>query len=512
MTGNTTIEMLPEALLDEAAYPHRCRSLTKIETHMSWVFLTGEHAYKVKKQVRFPFADFSTGELRRFFCFEELRLNRRFAPATYVAALPVVADRRNGLRIGRADEADQAVEWAVQMRQFDPTDQADHLLEADQLSTRELYNFGQMLARQHAEIPPYLDGYDPRAPMVINFESLAGTRSAEPYTTQLAVLREHLDTRLQAQGTALMARRKEGFVRECHGDLHLANLVRLQNGLCAFDCLEFDANLRNIDVMSDTGFLFMDFLVRGRSDLGYAFIDGYLNYSGDYEGTALLPLFTEYRAMVRTKVAALRLDQTPDDTATAAKLHQHIDWTTAYSQRSAGRLIVMHGVSGSGKSYWAGQLVSALGALRLRSDVLRKVSHGLSVTADGTAEVGESLYSSATSAEVYEHLARYAEKLLKAGETVIVDAACLQRTQRQVLYNAAVSAEAPYTLVSLTGPRAILAKRIAQRAIDGGDPSDADLNVLDRQLRNQQLPQPDEPVCALDTTTLTLEELLTRLL
>jgi len=512
MSRDAAIALLPDALLDEAAYPHRCSALTMIETHMSWVFLTGAYAYKVKKQVRFPFADFSTGKLRRFFCFEELRLNQRFAPATYVAALPVVAGGSSGLRIGHPDEADQAVEWAVQMRQFDPADQADHLLEADQLSTRELYDFGHMLARQHAEIPPHLGSYDPAAPMLTNFETLAGTRSAQSYAGQLAALREHLDTRLQAQGTALMARREDGFVRECHGDLHLANLVRLQNGLCAFDCLEFDANLRNIDVMCDTGFLFMDFLVRGRSDLGYAFIDGYLNFAGDYAGTALLPLFTEYRAMVRTKVAALRLDQAPDDTATAEKLHQHIDWTTAYRKRSAGRLIVMHGVSGTGKSYWAGQLVSALGAFRLRSDVLRKVSYGLSVTADGTAEAGESLYSSATSAQVYEYLASYAEQLLQAGETVIVDAACLQRNQRQVLYNAAVRADAPYTLVSLTGPRAILAERIEQRAISGGDPSDADLNVLDWQLSNQQLPQPDEPVCAVDTTALELEELLTRLL
>ncbi len=512
MTNETTASItLPGALLEPSTYPHPCNDIRLIETHLSWLYLTGDFAYKVKKPVHFDFVDFSSADARAFYCAEELRLNRRFAPSLYIDVVGISADAEGSVRIGEPTGAPNVIEHAVKMRQFDTSAQADTLLEHAGLDADELYRFGAELASQHADIPAYTGPYDAVQPMRDNFTTLAGLTSTKPHRAVLRQLREHLESRLAALAGPLFERQEAQQVRECHGDLHLSNMVRLPEGLVAFDCLEFDADLRNIDVMCDIGFLLMDCLVRQRGDLGYAFIDGYLNVSGDYGGARLLPIFADYRSMVRAKVAGLRLEQAPDDTEAQTKLTGHLDWCAARTKRGPGRLIVMNGVSGTGKSYWARQLVRACGAIRLRSDVLRKVQHGISVTASSGAPLGGGLYNASKSHDLYADLAQLAQGLLAEGETVIIDAACLQKSQRRALYAAAREAHAPTTVLQLTGPVALLRERIAKRNAAGGDPSEADAEVLAWQLENQDLPGSDEPFVSVNTAELALTDLLQHL-
>ncbi len=507
MDAETARRKLPGALMKPAAYPHDCRDVRLIETHMSWLFLTGEFAYKVKKPIHFDFVNFSTVELRRHFCEEELRLNRRFAPDLYLSVVTIVAADDN-LLIAEDPDHPGAVEWAVRMRQFDPAAQADKLLDDNRLTTDELHRFGSIIASQHRNIAPHMGAYDAAGPMRDNFTTLCALPCSRPYQDTLNALSEHLEREIARLGPELESRQRDHQVKECHGDLHLSNMVRLQDGLCAFDCLEFDAELRNIDVMCDAGFLLMDCLVRGRRDLGYAFIDGYLNVSGDYAGAALLPIFADYRSMVRAKVAGLRLDQEPQDNEAAAKLERHLEWNAGRMARPPGRLLIMCGVSGTGKSYWAEQLVRELGAIRIRSDVLRKVQAGMQAEETSGAAIGEGIYNIDTSSDLYEAMAVQAQALLACGENVIIDAACLHAAKRRLLYEAARAADADSTLLHLTGAPELLHERIARRNATGDDPSEADEKVLDWQLEWAEPPGDDEPSVSVDTSNLTLAELL----
>lgn len=500
-------DRLPLALLQAEAYPHPVTDLRLIETHMSWVFLTGRWAYKVKKPVHFEFADFSKLGQREHFCREELRCNRRFASLLYEAVVPVVSSAAGGLRIGDPEEAGAAVEWAVQMTQFDPALQADRLLDAKRLDLCELQEFGQTLAAQHHQIPSDEGPYDPVAPVTANFLSLLESLRDSALRHRLKILEEATRAESEKLLSELLGRQAQGRIREAHGDLHLSNMVRLDRKLHAFDCLEFDRSLRCIDGYCDAAFLQMDLLVRGRPDLAYGFIDGYADSSGDYGGLPLLPYFARYRSMVRAKVAALRLTQAPTDPQAVEKLERHLQWAEFNGNRPAGRLFVMSGVSGTGKSYWARQLVAALGALRLRSDVLRKAEFN----GDGPAEQGiaQGLYGTSTTDQLYTRLAALSARLVSLGETVIVDATCLQRAQRDRLIDAVRHCGGSAQIIRLTAPRAVLEARIRQRSDAGRDVSDADVAVLHWQQSQEEVPVlASEPVQTFDTTRLTLEQLL----
>jgi aminoglycoside phosphotransferase family enzyme/predicted kinase len=501
---------LPAALsdlLNESAYPHPCSGIDVVETHISWVLLTGEFVYKIKKPVQFSFVDFSTLELRRHFCEEELRCNRRFAPSLYLGLVRIT--RRDGSLVMDGDSAAQgggeAEEWAVKMRQFPPEAQLDRLLARSALTPRMLDDFGRTLALQHRELPSRrLDAADLEARVLApvrdnfrdleNLDWLAGERDLLDRTRQASeALAEGLRGRL-AQ------RLEAGETRECHGDLHLSNLVALEDGVCAFDCLEFDPDLRWIDPQSDVAFLFMDCLVRHRADLGYAFVDGYLGTSGDYAGATLLGFYAAYRAMVRAKVSALRRDQADavDVPALERKVIEHIRWAGARLTGPPGRLVLMCGLSGSGKSFLARRLVPRLPALRLRSDVARKVRAGLAPEQPASAAVGEGLYAPERTEALYDWLARITTQLLRGGEHVIVDATFLDAGRRQAFFDAAARAQADAVIVLCDAPLDVLESRIRQRAEAGGDPSDADLEVLAHQRRQFELPEHD--VLRIDTS------------
>ena len=284
----------------------------------------------------------------------------------------------------------------------------------------------------------------------------------------------------------------------------------LADEIKAFDCLEFNDQLSQTDVWADVAFLFMDLATRGFSEHGYAFIDGYLSKSADYEGVTLLPFLATYRAMVRAKVNALRYQQQPNE-ALLSNIDSLVHWAHHQFHRPQGRIIITHGLSGSGKSYWSKQLVESMGCIRIRSDILRKSLAGLSATERTESGLGTDLYSKAKSTDLYLTMADLAVRIAQTGETVIVDAASLTYQQRQSLRTTASASNIGPTLLSFCASPETLKARITKRQTQRTDPSEADEAVLQWQVDHQDPIAPQEDAITFDTETGTLEELIERI-
>ena len=487
-------ESLIDALHDPAAYPHPCSSIRLIETHISWVFLTGEFAYKLKKPLDFGFLDFTTLEKRAFYCREELRCNRRFAPDLYLDCVPVNRAPDGRLRIGGAGEL---IEWAVKMREFDVDEQVDHVLERGELEASLLRRFAGQLTAIYADAPAPPAAVEQfgaahiAEPVMENFHELERLRSDPDERAALGRIRIWTERRNAQLQRAFDERARTGQVRECHGDLHLANLVRHDDEIVAFDCIEFSEALRTIDPICDIAFLFMDCAVRGRDDLAYAFVDAYFDASADYSGAALLRYYAVYRSLVRAKIAALRLQQSADP-ETAARFAAHLEWADRATAPGAASLVLMCGVSGSGKSWLAERLAPAVPAVRLRSDVARG-------TMSSTGGDANARYTSARRRAVYAQLLDDARAILAGGEHVIVDATFTDRATRAVFADMARGAGSACVVIHCTASRATLEGRIARRQRDGLDPSEATVAVLRRQLEQFEPPGADERVVPVAT-------------
>jgi len=469
-----------------------------LQTHLSHLLLTPTYAYKLKKPLRLPFADFSTLAARRHFCNEELRLNQRLAPRLYLDVLPVLGSVRQP-RIGTAQEAGAAIDWVLRMRRFAPGSELDALVRAGQLQGGELDAFAARLARFHAQAPVAGPDGDWGRPAQVGqaiadvLDQLAALLSGAE-AARLAALRAWFGARQPALAGHWAARRAAGQVRECHGDLHLGNVVRIDGEITAFDCLEFSPGLRWIDTLADTGFLTMDLHAHGRPDLAWRFLDAYLAASGDYAGLAVLRPYEVYRALVRAMAARLRATQGasaqgPDYLACAERLAAPL----------GARLLITYGLSGSGKSTAAAQLLQQ-GAVRLRSDVERKRLHGLAPL-DDSAALGLDIYTSEASRRTFAQLAAQARALLAAGYPVIVDAAFLRRRERDAFHALARELGLPFAILHCHADPDRLRERVRQRRAAGGDPSEADLAVLARQQQQAEPLAPEEQERTLDLAT-----------
>jgi aminoglycoside phosphotransferase family enzyme/predicted kinase len=519
-------------LLRPAAYPHPVRGIDLVETHISWVLLTGDYAYKIKKPVHLPFVDFSSLERRHACCLEELRCNRPFAPDLYLDVVGI-ANGTDGVAAitavraaaGGAPATAGVFEWAVRMRQFPPGQELDRLLEAGALTPRLLRDFGVRLGRVHAGLPRRTSGATGAArhalaPVKDNFTTLDGLTEEPVVRARIARIRAATDALTATVRGRFGARHADGFTRECHGDLHLRNLVLIDGAVVAFDCLEFDPELRWIDTMCDVAFLVMDCAVRGRTDLAYAFLDGYLDETGDYAGVVLLPFYAAYRALVRAKVAGIeagqrradptRADATRNAAAYSARMQTHLEWAERLLHRVPGRVILMSGVSGSGKSWLATRLAEALPAVRIRSDVARRhleMQPGRDDPPKQTPHqmadarhVDAGRYAPGAVGAVYDLMGELVDAIVPQGETVILDATFIEAARRRSVVERARRGGWPVVIVACSAPQAILEARVNERATSGADPSEADLAVLHAQLARIDQFAPDEPVVAVDTT------------
>jgi aminoglycoside phosphotransferase family enzyme/gluconate kinase len=485
-----------DKLLASEAFPHPVAYLRLKETHISWIVLTGPYAYKIKKPVRFPFLDASTLERRRWLCEEELRLNRRFAPDLYVDVVPI-ADAGGKLAVGGTG---QPVEFAVRMHEFDQSQELAALLDGRAVTPGDMRSIAGQVAGSHlrAAVAPADGPFGTfekiRAPMLDNFSLLRSLLHDTEELRQLERLASWCTDSLTRLESGIRARLRTGMVRECHGDLHARNIVRWRQQWIPFDCLEFDPDLRWIDVMSDVAFLYMDLVSRQRKDLACEFLNRYMEETGDYEGLRLLPLYAAYFALVRAKVDALDAGSATaaQQQALKARLAQRLAAAIRFAEQGLPALVVMHGVSGSGKSWFSERLVPALHAVRIRSDLERKRLADVVPTAQLAAGVGEGNYTAAAIDRIYLRMADSADSALAGGCSVIIDATFLERAHRELFRELARKRHCCFLIISCTADAATLGTRIDLRARVGADPSEADRAVLDNQLRSRQLLSADE--------------------
>jgi aminoglycoside phosphotransferase family enzyme/predicted kinase len=476
-----TLPPLVERLLDPAAYPHPTDRIRLIETHISWVILTGPFAYKLKKPVSLGFVDYSSLELRRRSCAGEVRVSGRFAPGLYVAAVPITGTAE-APRVGGDGEP---LEWAVQLVQFDEADRLDARFEAGWLSAADCRTLGEAIAALEERLPVALAG-DPWG----TAESVLAA-----VTVNLAAIRHHLPAaaaraerleawlrdRLRTAAPLLAARQAGGRIRECHGDLHLANIVLHEGRMTPFDAIEFSDNLRWIDVANDVAFLTMDLESRGRPDLAAEVRSSWAEAADDHQALAVMPVYEAYRAIVRASIAAIRGSQ--GDVVAHAEALRYLDLAERLAVPRRPVLIATSGVSGSGKSSVAAELVGPFAAVRIRSDVERKRIAGMRPAerpADAAATAA--VYSESTTRLVYERLAALAGIVLDAGVTAVVDATCTQRWQRAVFARVAADNRVPIIWVAFDVPASELVTRVTRRQARGDDPSDASADVVLRQV------------------------------
>ena len=452
-----------------------------VETHLSWVLLSTDHAYKLKKPLQLRFVDFSTLALRMRCCREELRLNRRLAPGLYLGVVEV----RDGAA-GPAFGGDGPVcDVAVKMRRFPADALWSARAAAGRITPDDVDRLALRLAAFHRRcaVAAIGSGHGSAAVhervtqrLLDGLDACAGTHAAPG--VDWPALRGWMRDRPAALAPVFDARRCDGRVRECHGDLHLANLLALQDGeITAFDAVEFDPELRWIDVLNDAAFVVMDLFAHRLDALAARFLNAYLEATGDYDGLPALRFYLTSRALVRAQVAELAAAQ--GHLATGGRgSAAYLALAARLASSSDPRLAITHGLPGSGKTVVAQRMLELVGAVRVRSDVERKRMFGLGALQSSRGRVEGGIYDAASTARTYARLHDVARTVLDAGWPVIVDAAFLRVAERAQFAALAEARHVPFTIFDCHAPLATLAQRLAQRAAQGGDASEADAAVL----------------------------------
>ena len=489
-----------------------------VETHISTLLLTPQSVYKFKKPLALGFLDYTSLASRRDGCEEEVRLNRRTAPQLYRGVVAVVGrpEAPELVPLHLLPQQAEPLDYAVHMQRFDEHECFDELIRHQRLEAQDVDRLARHVADFHdraavadASVPwgqpdhlieASLDNFDALLPY-------AATAPAAALRQPLAALQKWTTGEARRLRPWMQQRREQGRVRECHGDLHLGNVVRVGGEPVLFDAIEFNPAFRWVDVMADLAFLVMDFHARGRPDLAWRALNEWLDHTADRAGLVLLPFFLVYRALVRAKVAVLRLGQldagTDQALQVAREVADYVGLAERFTRPAQPMLWLACGVSGSGKSSQSQPLVEALGLVRVRSDVERKRLFGLKPL-ESSARAGppEGIYTSEASARTYEVLRREAEVILQAGFSVLLDATFLRRAHRVPVIALAQRLGVPCRVLVFSAPEPLLRERIRHRAAEGRDASEADEAVMQRQLREWEPVSPEEgaTVWALDTT------------
>uniref|UniRef100_B8HKD5 gluconokinase n=1 Tax=Cyanothece sp. (strain PCC 7425 / ATCC 29141) TaxID=395961 RepID=B8HKD5_CYAP4 len=490
---DATLPALIEQMLQPQFYPHPVVEPIKlIQTHISYVLLTGDYAYKVKKPANFGFLDFSTLSQRHHFCQEELRLNRRLCPELYLTVLPIAQTASGGFQINPGDDSSEIVEYTIQMRQFDQECLFSHLFSRGELTIAQMQNLGKLLAQFHATA--HTDA------AIAEFGTVAAVNQVADNSYNLSqAFIGRSQTQSQFEQTKAFSdrffadhsdwfgqRQFAGKICECHGDLHLNNICLYQDQIQIFDCIEFNQEFRNIDVIYDAAFLVMDLQFQGRGDLANAFLNAYLEWTGDYWGAVLLPLYLSMRAYIRGNVNSLALND-PGIPSTEKEIIQEraaayfrLAWQ--YTQPQPGQLWVMSGLSGSGKTTVARQLAQATGAIHLRSDAVRKHLAGLPLDQRGDqgGEFGSGIYTPEMTQKTYDRLLELGLLLAGQGFTVIMDGKYDRQSLRQTVLNKAETHKLPVKFLHCTAPLEVIESRLNQRT---GDIADATAKLISDQLK-----------------------------
>lgn len=484
-TSKTDLDL---GMMNARAYPHAVNGIRRIETHISVIFLVGEFAYKIKKPLQTPFLDYSSLEDRRRSCEAEVALNQRYAQELYLGVVPITRGLDGAVAV---DGPGQALEYAVKMRRFPDGALLSEQLQQGKLMREHVDSLAVAVARFHQNAQTVETG------SVFGLADLVWAQAEDNFkyfeehpkysdSEIVGELRKWSAATFTKLASAFERRRYAGYVRACHGDLHLANIILWNGDVKPFDGIEFNEALRWIDVLSDAAFVVMDFYERGHEEFGNRFLNAYLERTGDYEDLSVLRWYTVYRAMVRAKVAAMRASQScaevdRGDERSWRELHAYLDLAARLARPAdKRRLFITHGVSGSGKTVGTQARVEREAAIRVRSDVERKrLFH-------------DSLYSETTTRAVYGRLLTLARAILLSGWSVVVDATFLKRQQRDAMRALAIELGSDFTILHFDASLDVLTKRLRERKTMGKDASDADETVLQMQLAGMEQLGDDE--------------------
>lgn len=482
----TQLDRLITGMQDPRAYAHPVDRVEHIETHISHVLLAGDYAYKLKKPLNLGFLDFSTLEKRRFYCEEELRLNRRLAPHIYLEVVPITGSPESP-RVG-GEGGGGVFEYAVKMRRFDQDDLLTRLPVTPSLADR----IAERVADFHARVPAveqeseYGTPGAVLAPMLENFEQIRTHLRDKVMLARLQPLERWTRGRHDALWQVLERRRQEDRVRECHGDMHRGNIALVDEELVIFDGIEFNPRLRWIDTMSELAFLVMDLEEADEADRARRLLNRYLELSGDYEGLLVLDFYKVYRAMVRAKVTAIRLGQEDVQPEEAARdrreFERYIALAEGYTRGRSQWIVITHGVSGTGKTRLAMELRDQVPLIHIRSDLERKRLFGLPARARTGAGIQTGIYTREAGDRTYARLLELASLILDAGYSPLVDATFLKASNRAPFLELARAKGYPCSILDLRAPEDLLRDRVRRREANGTDPSEAGLAVLRSQL------------------------------
>ncbi len=476
-----------EALLSPSAYPHPVEMVELIQTHISYVLLAGDYVYKVKKPVDLGFLDYSTLEKRRFYCEEEVRLNRRLCPDAYLEVVPITSEGASVALAGTGE----VVEFAVKMKRLPQERMMEALLESHAVTSDMLTGLTGKLAAFHqsSERNRRIDSFGGEETIRANWRE--NFEQTQPYIgrtisqQQWEAMEGYVQAFLENERDLLRQRVSEGRIRDCHGDLR-ANAVCFEDGVCIFDCIEFNERFRYGDVASDLAFLAMDLDFQGHRALSDEMVGLYLAQSLDTTLPLVLPFYKCYRAFVRGKVDGFQLDQPEipagQRAAAQAGARRYFDLAEQYTlHRCPPTLIAMMGATGSGKSYLAHALAGRLGAPVISSDVVRKGLAGLDPTHPQAEPVGAGIYSPDATARTYDEMRRRARPFLERRCPVILDATHLKREQRQKAKELAQTTGVPFLAMECVATGETVRERLRQRESAVWSPSDGRWEVYEAQ-------------------------------
>ncbi|GJL63952.1 MAG: hypothetical protein NPIRA04_26060 [Nitrospirales bacterium] len=501
------IDTLIQSLQNPVLYDHDIWQFELLETHISWVLLTGPYAYKFKKPVDLGFLDFSTLEQRRFFCEEELRLNRRLAPDFYLELVSIFGTLESPVLNGSG----KPIEYAVKMKQFPPKALLSQQISEGTITSSHIDELAKRIAKFHthttvaASSSTFGEPNLLRRPVMSNFEHFSTTLRNVIATQDLEHLKHWTETEHSRRLEHFKNRKSRGSIRECHGDLHLGNIALVENTIVIFDCIEFNEEFRWIDVMSEVAFVVMDLIDRDASKLAWRLVNIYLEQTGDYEGLRIFRYYLTYRAMVRAKVIGIRLTQEKNESTAGSKLTEELKKYLAlagsFTKPSHPILLITHGLSGSGKTTVSQALLESLGAIRIRSDIERKRLLGIPETVKTDKQHTSKVYSKDSTQATYTQLAVLARDILQSGYSAIVDATFLKRTYRDTFAKLAQELQFPFIMLDIHAPEAILRQRVSSRLKVGRDASEADITVLEQQLSQDEPFSPTERPFVIEVPT-----------